>query len=110
MNDSNYQIECDKSYEMVDIRRLIDDVMFQSAKEDGEINPQVAQLQSELEQKRDESLTHRLRDSKMNSQSVIEFEKEIFISYAWGGESEQFVNQLDQTLQAKGITIIRDKR
>ncbi|MEH2003725.1 COR domain-containing protein, partial [Nostoc sp.] len=110
LDASRYQIECDKSYEMVDIRRLIDDVMFQPAKEDREINPQVAQLQSELEQKRDESFTHRLRDSKMNSQSVIEFEKEIFISYAWRGESEQFVNQLDQSLQAKGIKIIRDKR
>ena len=36
--------------------------------------------------------------------------REIFISYAWGGESEQIVNQLDQALQAKGITIVRDKR
>ena len=36
--------------------------------------------------------------------------KEIFISYAWDGESEQIVNQLDQAFQAKGITIVRDKR
>jgi hypothetical protein len=36
--------------------------------------------------------------------------REIFISYAWGGESEQIVNQLDQTFQAKGVTIVRDKR
>ncbi|MBW4429069.1 MAG: toll/interleukin-1 receptor domain-containing protein [Nostoc desertorum CM1-VF14] len=42
--------------------------------------------------------------------SKIEFEKEIFISYAWDGESEQFVKKLDETFQAKGITIIRDKR
>ena len=115
LDTSRYQIECDKSYEMVDIRRLIDDVMFQPAKGDGEINPQVAQLQSELEQKRDESLTHQLQNSNqqekpiMNSQFLVEFEKEIFISYAWGGDSEQFVNQLDQILQAEGIKIIRDK-
>ncbi|MDM8549425.1 TIR domain-containing protein [Desulfobacterales bacterium HSG2] len=37
-------------------------------------------------------------------------EVEIFISYAWGGESEKLVDQLDQTLQKKGILIIRDKR
>ncbi|MBE9103954.1 leucine-rich repeat domain-containing protein [Nostoc cf. edaphicum LEGE 07299] len=116
LNASRYQIECENSFEMIEVRKLIDDVMFQPAKADGEINPQVAQLQSELERKRDESLTHRLRDSNqeqkpiMNSQSTIEFEKEIFISYAWGGESEQFVNKLDETLQAKGIKIIRDKR
>jgi TIR domain len=36
--------------------------------------------------------------------------QEIFISYAWGGESEDFVNKLDQDFQAKGITIVRDKR
>lgn len=39
-----------------------------------------------------------------------EIEKEIFISYAWGGDSEVYVNRLDQVLQSKGITIIRDKR
>ncbi|WP_414518908.1 COR domain-containing protein, partial [Nostoc sp. PCC 9305] len=116
LNAGRYQIECENSYEMVDVRRLIDDVMFQAIKLDEEFNPQVAQLQSELEQERNESLTHRLRDSEeeqkriMNSQSAMEFEKEIFISYAWGGESEKFVNKLDETLQAKGVKIIRDKR
>ncbi|MBD2409854.1 GTPase [Nostoc calcicola FACHB-389] len=111
-----YEIQCQKSFQMVDVRKLIDDVMFQSIKADGEFNPQVAQLQSELEQEKNESLTHQLRNSEqrekdiMNSQSPMEFEKEIFISYAWGGESEQFVNQLDETFQVKGIKIIRDKR
>jgi internalin A len=116
LNAGYYQRQCEKSYQTVDVRRLIDDVMFQSDRPDKELNPQVAQLQKELERKRDESLTHRLQDSNqeekhiINSQSTPEFEKEIFISYAWGGESEQFVNQLDETLQAKGIKIIRDKR
>jgi hypothetical protein len=36
--------------------------------------------------------------------------REIFVSYAWGGESEKIVNQLDQAFQTKGITIVRDKR
>ncbi|MGK7880348.1 MAG: toll/interleukin-1 receptor domain-containing protein [Crocosphaera sp.] len=35
---------------------------------------------------------------------------EIFISYAWGGNSETLTNKLDNAFQAKGITIIRDKR
>jgi len=35
---------------------------------------------------------------------------EVFISYAWGGDSEDFVNQLDKALQTKGITVVRDKR
>ena len=41
---------------------------------------------------------------------MSENSQEIFISYAWGGESEDLVNQLDEAFQAKGITIIRDKR
>jgi hypothetical protein len=53
-----------------------------------------------------ESISH---STPMNSE-VISVEKEIFISYAWGGESEEFVNKLDEAFQVKGITIIRDKR
>jgi len=34
----------------------------------------------------------------------------VFVSYAWGGESETIVNQLDQVFQQRGITLIRDKR
>ena len=46
----------------------------------------------------------------MNSLSDPKFEKEIFISYAWGGESEKFVAHLDRTMQTKGVKIVRDKR
>jgi hypothetical protein len=34
---------------------------------------------------------------------------EIFISYAWGGESEKIVDVLYNAFQAKGYNIIRDK-
>ena len=37
-------------------------------------------------------------------------QQKVYISYAWGGESERIVNELDTDLQNKGITIIRDKR
>lgn len=39
-----------------------------------------------------------------------DYEQAVFISYAWGGEREEIVNQIDETLQKRGITIIRDKR
>lgn len=38
------------------------------------------------------------------------FEQSVFISYAWGGKSEEIVNKIDQSLQNRGIKIIRDKR
>jgi HEAT repeat protein len=34
---------------------------------------------------------------------------EIYISYAWQGESEAIAQQIEETLQKKGLTIIRDK-
>jgi TIR domain len=34
---------------------------------------------------------------------------EVFISYAWGGESEAIADSLEQTLSAQGIKLIRDK-
>jgi len=36
--------------------------------------------------------------------------QQVYISYAWGGESERIANELDSDLQANDITIIRDKR
>jgi hypothetical protein len=38
------------------------------------------------------------------------YENEVFISYAWGGEREELVNQIDQALQKRGLKITRDKR
>ena len=38
------------------------------------------------------------------------YEQTIFISYAWGGEREEIVNQIDATLQQRGLKITRDKR
>lgn len=59
------------------------------------------------------SIATRLEDSQgalvRPSENVAE-KREIFISYAWGGESEEFVNKLDATFQTRGITIVRDKR
>lgn len=34
---------------------------------------------------------------------------EVFISYAWGGESEEIANSLEQTFQKTGIKLVRDK-
>ncbi len=36
--------------------------------------------------------------------------RQVYFSYAWGGESERIVNELDADLQSKGIQVIRDKR
>lgn len=40
---------------------------------------------------------------------VPEYEQAVFISYAWGGEREEIVNQIDDALQKRGIRVVRDK-
>ena len=39
-----------------------------------------------------------------------EREQAVFISYAWGGEREEIVDQIDQALEQRGLKIVRDKR
>src|SRR5512140_1350670 len=41
---------------------------------------------------------------------MSDYEQAVFISYAWKGESEEIVNQIDRSLQERGIKIIRDQR
>ncbi len=38
------------------------------------------------------------------------YENEVFVSYAWGGESEHVVDDIDTALAKRGINIVRDKR
>jgi formylglycine-generating enzyme required for sulfatase activity len=41
---------------------------------------------------------------------MADLEHAVFVSYGWGGESEDIINQIDQALQSRGITLVRDKR
>lgn len=44
------------------------------------------------------------------SSDSVDGKSDIYISYAWGGESEKIVNLLDEELQKRNIKMIRDKR
>ena len=41
---------------------------------------------------------------------TIKNELGVFVSYAWGGESEQIVDKLEQAFVKRGLSIVRDKR
>jgi small GTP-binding protein len=45
-------------------------------------------------------------DAELNNDN----QKEVYVSYAWGGESEKLVNELDQAFQTRDVKIVRDKR
>ncbi|WP_414545432.1 COR domain-containing protein [Nostoc sp. CCY0012] len=100
-NARRYQVECENSYEMVDVRRLIDDVLYSSEREYREDSPQVTKLQSELEQERNKFFAHQPKDNP---------QKEVFISYTLrDNHSETVVEQIEQAFKAQDIKIIRDK-
>lgn len=40
---------------------------------------------------------------------MSEYEHAVFISYAWGDERESVVNEIEKTLQQRGVKIVRDK-
>ena len=79
-----------------------------------DIKQEIESLQTELTKQEDAvEATYQTNSpisQETSAEPKLDAEKEIFISYAWGGESEEIVNQLDQAFQDKGITIIRDKR
>ena len=56
LNRGRYEIECENSFEMVDVRRLIDDVNLSTQSEDRESQVQSTPLQRELESERNQSL------------------------------------------------------
>ena len=114
LNAGRYQIECENSYQMVDVRRLIDDVNLQPLEADGERNPKVTALQQELSQARDESLTRPHRQSSTpesstkNTMNYYDFQvlvtdnRKIRASSDQGEESGEFrleMNEIELTLE-----------
>ncbi len=99
LKDGQYEIQCYKSYQMVKVSKLIDDVNLQPLEPEQQVNFPVTPLQRELDQRKDELLTNR----QPNIQT------EVFISYTWRDEpSPKLVTQIEQAFQATDIKIIRD--
>jgi len=85
-------IQCQLSYDMVDVRQLVDEVLPRRAP------PAPSILDRELEA----DVWARV------AKSALESDKAVFVSYARGGESEQVVNELHNVFATRGITLVRD--
>jgi internalin A len=96
-----YLIQCQDIGIMVDVRRLVDDVV--DSRDDRMPGRKEVENQSANPERQRESWP---------VQNLPEHtdENAIFISYAWGGESENIANQVDNAFSEKGVTIIWDKR
>jgi len=90
------EIQCQKCFEMIEVQPLVDDVLprEKSMPERGGIP---------------EYMRERIEPPEPTTEPAPS-KPEVFISYAWGGESERIVDELEQALRARRLTIVRDKR
>ncbi|MBD2511254.1 leucine-rich repeat domain-containing protein [Nostoc muscorum FACHB-395] len=89
-----YQIECDNSYEMVDVRKLIDDVNLQPLGAEQELNPGSVILQQELSKDRDKSFKNQTIMNYHDFQILVTEDSTIRASSEQGEESGKL--QLDR--------------
>jgi hypothetical protein len=59
---------------------------------------------------RDEKETIGLIDAFITLYGLMESKNAVFVSYAWGGESERTVDELELAFAERGISIVRDKK
>ncbi|MBT9310892.1 COR domain-containing protein, partial [Leptothoe kymatousa] len=113
LSDGQYQIQCQESYQMVDVRRLLDDILYRNMEElpTGK-KDEVFSKQYISDSGNSQGLplqpNDRIRES--TPPQIYQPKKEVFVSYAWGGDSEKITNKVDEALQAANIELIRDKR
>ncbi|MEM1292397.1 MAG: COR domain-containing protein, partial [Cyanobacteria bacterium P01_H01_bin.162] len=102
MRDRQLDIQCQKSYQMVNVPNLVDDLIqanFDSSIHSDELGDaarngiRVAQIE---------------RQAKSWPIQIESVKQEIFISFKWRTDSEKIADHIDQTFQAQGITIRRD--
>lgn len=79
--------QCPESYDMVDARRLLVAVFPKTS-------PDVLE-------ERDGTVAEPV--------GTTDERREVFVSYAWGNESEKVVDRLEQTFRDRGIAVVRDK-
>lgn len=58
---------------------------------------------------RDKETTN-LIDEFISQYGLMESKSVVFVSYAWGGESERMVDQLEKAFAERGLWIVRDKK
>ncbi|WP_082209748.1 COR domain-containing protein [Fischerella sp. PCC 9605] len=94
-----YRIECENSYEMVDVRRLIDDVNLPTEQE---LKPRTAPLQQELSKARDQSFQNQTTMNYHDFQILVTGDRKIRASSEQGdewGELRLEMNRIKLTLK-----------
>ena len=76
----------------------------------GNSDARAAEIERTAPVEEDTVLRRKVRPSATGPTTSKQVGEEVFISYAWGDESEAIANKLDQAFQLRGVIIVRDKR
>ena len=94
---------------MVDIRQLLDEILYQPLDYQQDLEKDIL-LNTKLQDLSSQDVSNIRSSAQKQTYQEPSISKEVFISYAWGGDSEALVNQVDRIFQEKNINLIRDKR
>ena len=87
-------IQCPQSYAMVDVQTLIAAVFPRTPAWTGADRGGSAEMAA---------------PSASPQEPPPDPDKEVFISYAWGGESDRIVDRLEEAFRARGVAVVRDR-
>jgi hypothetical protein len=92
LQDGQQTIQCQQSYEMVQVTPMVDDIL---------------DYQRRL---RDQGILDDFITPAQTLTTHHPTKKSIFLSYAWGGDSEKMADQIEQAFNNADIPLTRDKR
>lgn len=87
-------IQCHLSYEMVDVRQLVEDVLPRRQEQSVTVLGGESGLVASA----------RLMEAEVEAPS-----REVLVSYAWEEEGEEVVDALEKALNERGVRLVRDK-
>ena len=107
LQDGQYQIQCQESYAMVNVQQLLDDTLHTSL---GNLSSKPSRHNSQQKKQLLQEASYILNSAQKQIYQEPKKMRELFISYAWGGDSESIANKIDKTFESMDINLIRDKR
>ena len=110
LRDGQYQIQCQaRGYAMVDVRRLLDDVLYRTREPDakgmGLKDAQFAQLPFEFPQSDTNPVLATAQKQYWSEDNLL---NKVFLSYGWGDDNKPVIATIEQLCADQDIPLVRD--
>jgi internalin A len=109
LRDGQYQIQCQESYTMVDVRRLLDDVLYRTREPDAKGMGAMASDLLPLGQPVSDT-NPVLATAPKQYWSEDNLLDKVFLSYGWGDDNQPVIETIEQICAAQDIPLVRDTK